>query len=174
MREVYAIWDMLKCNANNDFCPEIYTLLESKIVELLSSKQVLAEKLATTCVLLDRFLPHYHWTGFYLADSAQEKLFLGPYVGEVTDHTVISFGHGICGQAAGTKETYLIDDVCTQDNYLSCNIHVKSEIVVPILGDDAYVYAEIDIDSHKIAAFTQEDSTFLNKIAQFLHSEFCK
>jgi GAF domain-containing protein len=120
--------------------------------------------LQLVCDLLHREVPHYDWFGFYLAVPEERMLVLGPYQGESTDHVRIPYGRGICGQAAERKDTYVVDDVSAQDNYLACSIHVRSEIVVPVFSGDEVV-AEIDIDSHRPAAFSGEDRDFLEKLA---------
>ena len=71
------------------------------------------------------------------------------------------------GQAAQREETFVVQDVSRETNYLSCSPHVKSEIVVPVFKDGA-VAGEIDIDSHALAPFTQEDREFLEKAATLL------
>ena len=96
---------------------------------------------------------------------------LSPYVGEPTEHTRIPFGKGICGQAAERKETFLIQDVSKQTNYLSCSPKVKSEIVVPIFKNGDIV-GQIDIDSHTISPFTQDDQQFLEEISKELSKLF--
>lgn len=120
--------------------------------------------LQLVCDLLHREVPHYDWFGFYIAVPAERMLVLGPYQGDSTDHVRIPYGRGICGQAAERKDTFVVDDVSAQDNYLACSIHVRSEIVVPVFSDHA-VIAEIDIDSHRIGAFSLEDRKFLEKLA---------
>jgi len=94
---------------------------------------------------------------------------LGPFAGLPTDHTTIQFGKGICGQVAESNETFLVDDVTAQDNYISCNIDVKSEIVVPIIVNGINI-GQIDIDSNTASAFTSEDQELLewltDKIAE--------
>lgn len=114
------------------------------------------EKLRAICELLDREIVVFNWTGFYLASEDEERmLVLGPYVGEETDHTKIPFGRGICGQAAETLDTFVVQDVSEAENYLACSIDVKSEIVVPIMKGDTFV-GELDIDSHTKDAITDD------------------
>ncbi len=114
------------------------------------------EKLLKICELLDRNVDEFDWTGFYLVDPDEKNMLeLGPYVGEETDHTRIPFGKGICGQAANTKETFVVQDVSRAENYLSCSIHVQSEIVVPIFKNGELV-GELDIDSHTKNAITSD------------------
>jgi len=125
----------------------------NKIVQNNSERD---EKLKAICELLDQEVDLFDWTGFYLASEEEKRmLVLGPYVGEETDHTKIPFGRGICGQAAETLDTFVVQDVNQADNYLACSIHVQSEIVVPIMKGDKFV-GELDIDSHTKDAITPE------------------
>jgi len=122
------------------------------------------EILERICAALKDEVPHYNWVGFYLVDpDAERELVLGPYVGAPTDHTRISFGKGICGQAAATENTFIVQDVTLETNYLSCSPDVRSEIVIPILKEDVIV-GELDIDSHALAPFTDQDQAFLNTV----------
>ena len=90
--------------------------------------------LQLVCDLLQRQVAHYDWVGFYIAVPEQRMLVLGPYQGESTEHVRIPYGKGICGQASERRETFLVSDVNAQDNYLSCSLKVKSEIVVPVFA----------------------------------------
>ena len=121
--------------------------------------------LLQTCKLLKDKIYHYDWVGFYILDQASGQLILGPYVGKPTDHTTIPVGKGVCGQVAETKAIKVVQDVNQEDNYISCSIDVQSEIVVPVLKNDAFV-AEIDIDSHSPSPFTKADEDFLNSICK--------
>lgn len=125
----------------------------------------------STSQLLKSEISHYDWVGFYLLDSQNNQLVLGPYTGAATDHTHIPVGKGICGQVAASKKTMVVQDVREQDNYLACSMDVQSEIVVPILKDGQFM-AEIDIDSHAYAPFTMEDEQFLSAIAEKLSELF--
>jgi L-methionine (R)-S-oxide reductase len=146
---------------NQDFA----TLLIA-IREIVTSEETdRDEKLHAICALLEREVAHYDWVGFYLVDPAREReLVLGSFAGAPTEHTRIAFGQGICGQAADTEMTFVIQDVSQETNYLSCSPHVKSEIVIPIFKDGAVV-GEIDIDSHVLAPFTDADNVFLEQVA---------
>ncbi|UFK98068.1 GAF domain-containing protein [Kaistella faecalis] len=117
-------------------------------------------KLQKICHLLDQEIPYFNWTGFYFKNGDKEELILGPYVGAETDHTVIPFGKGICGQVAVSNETFVVPDVHDQDNYLSCSIDTKAEIVVPIIKNGENI-GQIDIDSHTLDPFTTEDREML-------------
>ncbi len=139
-----------------------------EIKEIINSELERNEKLLKICRILKEKVPHYDWVGFYLVDEEKEnELFLGPYAGEPTEHVRIPFGRGICGQAAERKETFVVQDVSKETNYLSCSPEVKSEIVVPIMKDGR-VLGELDIDSHSLAPFTDEDRQFLENVCRLI------
>jgi len=109
---------------------------------------------------------HYNWVGIYIIRGSH--LILGPWKGpNATDHTRIPIGKGVCGSAAKTGKTEVVDDVLSDNRYLACFVSTKSEIVVPIKKEGKIV-GEIDIDSDKIGAFTIKDKIFLEKIADML------
>ncbi|MFQ5743272.1 MAG: GAF domain-containing protein [Acidobacteriota bacterium] len=114
---------------------------------------------------LHRSCPDYHWTGIYLVDG--DQLMLGPYRGSPTEHTRISLGKGICGSAAISGQTEIVDDVASDSRYLACFPDTRSEIVVPIRRNGA-VIGEIDIDSQKPSAFNEQDQTYLELVAERL------
>lgn len=118
------------------------------------------EKLKAICQLLHDNISYYNWVGYYFANHETQTLHLGPYVGDVTDHTVIPFGKGICGQVAVSNENFVVPDVKAQDNYIACSITVKSEIVIPLFVNGQNI-GQIDIDSHVLDPFTNEDEAFL-------------
>ena len=134
--------------------------LKKRLSVILESPQDTNVKLLKVCQLLDREISYYNWTGFYFKNGDKDELALGPYVGAVTDHIIIPFGKGICGQVAVSGETFVVPDVHAQDNYLSCSIDTKAEIVVPIFKDGENI-GQIDIDSHSIDPFTKEDEEML-------------
>lgn len=106
-------------------------------------------------------LPHYDWVGFYLIETAKlpgaaDMLVLGPYVGAPTPHTRIPLNQGICGAAASSGQTIVVDDVHSDPRYLACSLETRSEIVVPIRVKGKIV-GELDIDSHTPAAFRDDD-----------------
>ena len=116
---------------------------------------------------LDKEVPYYNWTGFYFMNDEKQQLEIGPYVGAYTDHTVIPYGRGICGQVAVSGKTFEVPDVHAQDNYLACSLATKSEIVAPIYKGENLV-GQIDIDSHELDPFTQEDHDLLEAVANFV------
>jgi len=144
-----------------------FNLLLKQVKMIVNGKSGRDEKLKVICQLLKDNIDYYDWVGFYIADISKRILFLGPYVGEPTEHKRIPFGKGICGQAAERKETFVIQDVTKQTNYLSCSPKVKSEVVVPIFKNGEIV-GQIDIDSHSISPFTKDDYQFLKAICRNL------
>ena len=120
-------------------------------------------------LLHDRF-DDYSWIGIYFVEG--DELVLGPWRGpQATEHVRIPVGQGICGAAAASGVTEIVDDVNADDRYLSCFVSTRSEIVVPIVYD-RLVVAEIDIDSDRPAAFGENDRAFLERVAAAI-SEHC-
>ncbi len=142
-----------------------YDSLVKDVSEIISQNDGSRDQtLQQVCDLLEEKVEAFDWVGFYLVDpNAERELVLGPYVGEETDHTRIPFGKGICGQAAETNETFVVQDVSKEDNYLACSVHVKAEIVVPIKKNGEFV-AELDIDSHTKDSMTKAHREMLEEI----------
>ena len=144
--------------------------LKPRVIEILSTEnQTQDEKLQNICALLEKNISYYTWVGFYFANHKTKTLHLGPYVGAATDHTVIPFGKGICGQVAVSSENFVVPDVAAQDNYIACSFTVKSEIVVPLFVNGENI-GQIDIDSNVLDPFTEEDERFL----EFVNQEVAK
>lgn len=142
------------------------TELKQKLSSILgNSTDTTTEKLQKICTLLDQEISYFNWTGFYFRNGDKEELLLGPYVGAETEHTHIPFGKGICGQVAVSGETFVVPDVTKENNYLSCSISTKSEIVVPIFKNGENI-GQIDIDSHQIDPFTEEDVQLLEWLCE--------
>jgi putative methionine-R-sulfoxide reductase with GAF domain len=113
-------------------------------------------------VLHDRF-DHYTWVGIYLVEG--DDLVLGPWKGpQATDHVRIPIGQGVCGAAAASGRTEVVDDVSADERYLACFPSTRSEIVVPIVYEGRVV-GEIDIDSDTPAAFGEADREYLERVA---------
>ena len=138
--------------------------LKPKVTEItLNTNLTRDEKLLAVCQLLINSIAYYNWVGFYFANHESKTLHLGPYVGAETDHTVIPFGKGICGQVAVSNNNFVVPDVAAQDNYIACSFTVKSEIVVPLFVNVENI-GQIDIDSHVIDPFTEKDERFLEYV----------
>lgn len=118
------------------------------------------ERLLQVCQLLDHAFDYYNWTGFYFKNGDKNELKLGAFIGEETEHTIIPFGRGICGQVAVSGETFLVADVNNEANYLACSLKTQSEIVVPIFKNGENI-GQIDIDSHTPNAFSEKDQNLL-------------
>ena len=151
--------------------------LKNKIDQIVQGKKDSRAKLADICRVLHDTVEHYHWVGFYFINGDNKELKLAEFVGKPTEHTIIPFGKGICGQVAVSNENFVVQDVTEQDNYISCGIDVRSEIVVPIFVDGKNV-GQIDIDSHDMAPFKEEDESLLeyvcSKVAGIDLSEILK
>lgn len=144
----------------------IFDRLKPKVEHILGVPQLsTTEKLSQVCDLLQTSLSTYDWVGFYFANEAEKTLHLEAFAGEPTDHTVIPFGKGICGQVAESNENFVVADVKGQDNYIACSIHVKAEIVIPLFKGGKNI-GQIDIDSHTIDPFTEEDERFLEWVTK--------
>ncbi|HEY1272149.1 MAG TPA: GAF domain-containing protein [Terriglobales bacterium] len=130
-----------------------------KAVEELAMQSRSSEELMASVVKLlhDRMLK-YNWVGFYMLDDSVQPpiLVLGSFQGAMTPHTRIQLNQGICGAAASSGKTVVVDDVSADPRYLACSLETKSEIVVPVFVRGR-VAGELDIDSHFPAAFADED-----------------
>ena len=131
-----------------------------QVVERESESDVIVRE---TVELLHDRIDHYSWVGIYFVEG--DDLVLGPWKGPAaTEHVRIPVGQGVCGAAAASGQTEIVDDVDADPRYLACFVSTRSEIVVPI-SYDGLVVAEIDIDSDTPAAFTAEDREFLERVA---------
>lgn len=139
----------------------IFEILKPQIEGIILNNQyTVDERLLQICQLLESEIDYYNWVGFYFRNGDKEELVLGPYVGAPTDHTVIPFGKGICGQVAVSNQNFVVPDVSAQDNYIACSITVKAEIVIPIFVNAKNI-GQIDIDSNTPDPFTEKDERFL-------------
>ncbi len=118
--------------------------------------------------LLNAQMLKYNWVGFYMLETSGEPmLVLGHYKGAMTPHTRIPLNQGICGAAASSGKTVVVDDVKKDSRYLACSLETKSEIVVPVFANGK-VAGELDIDSHFAAAFTPEDRELVEYCAKLV------
>ena len=144
--------------------------LEIAIQQITTNEELtVSERLENICALLQSSVAHYDWVGFYFHHEQKPELHLKAFAGEPTDHTVIPFGKGICGQVAESNNNFIVPDVQAQDNYIACSINVKSEIVVPLLVDGKNI-GQIDIDSNTIDAFDKKDEQFLELVNRMVAS----
>ena len=129
-------------------------VLSKEIDTIIANKESKENKLQAICDYLESEISYYDWVGFYFINGNKQELKLAQYTGEETEHTIIPFGKGICGQ-----------DVAEQDNYISCGWKVKSEIVIPIFVDGENI-GQIDIDSHTANTFTEKDEELLEYVCK--------
>ena len=146
-----------------------FNKLKPKISDLVSNSSSLDKTLKDVCELLKYSVPYYDWVGFYFKNGEKEELKIGPYAGLATDHTIIPFGKGICGQVAVSSENLVVPDVNAQENYIACSLNVKSEIVIPLFVNNINI-GQIDIDSNTADPFTREDERFLEFVCESVAS----
>ena len=132
-----------------DLIPELDALAKSATSGEALMKGIVA--------LLHEKLTRYNWVGFYMLEKeGGDVLVLGPFKGTMTPHTRIPLNQGICGAAASSGRTIVVDNVNADPRYLACSLETKSEIVVPVFVKGK-VAGELDIDSHFLAAFGPDD-----------------
>jgi L-methionine (R)-S-oxide reductase len=127
--------------------------------------QAIAERLHET-------MPRYNWVGFYLIDPADAGILLiGPYMGSFTPNVRILLNTGLCGAAASTGQTVVVDDVSKDKRYLAGSSLVKSEMVVPIFVGKK-LKGELDVESYFTGTFTRAEQNFVeacaNVVAEYL------
>jgi GAF domain-containing protein len=146
----------------------------SRIDELRKEVAALAQAAASAkdlmngmCHLLHERMLKYNWVGFYMLEPGARPpmLVLDAFIGAMTPHTRIPLNQGICGAAASSGKTIVVDDVSKDPRYLACSLETKSEIVVPVFVNEK-VAGELDIDSHFPAAFAAEDQALIQYCAE--------
>ena len=142
----------------------------TELAQTVPSSQELMQ--AMVKVLHERMLK-YNWVGFYLLEPGAQPpmLVLGAFEGAMTPHTRIPLNQGICGAAASSGLTVVVDDVNQDPRYLACSLETKSEIVVPVFVRGKVV-GELDIDSHFAAAFTSEHQDLVQHCALLVGKKF--
>ena len=162
-----AIFEVLFISMTIEEKNILFPELKKEVVDLIKHHENQADQaMQALCDLLQSRIPYYNWVGFYFKNGEKEELKLRVFAGEPTDHTIIPFGKGICGQVALSNENFVVPDVKGQDNYIACSIDVKSEVVVPLFVNGENV-GQIDIDSHVLDPFSAEDERFL----EFVNAE---
>jgi GAF domain-containing protein len=141
------------------------TYLKETVLSIIASEQTTPYKLQAICDFLKNEISYYDWVGFYFKNGDKEELKLAEFSGEPTEHVIIPFGKGICGQVAVSNQNFIVPDVTAQDNYISCGWKVKSEIVIPIFVNSQNI-GQIDIDSHTINPFTKSDEELLEFVCE--------
>jgi L-methionine (R)-S-oxide reductase len=108
----------------------------------------------------------FHWTGIYEL-FPDNVLRLGPFIGAPTDHVFIGVGRGVCGTAVAERRNINVPDVRLESNYLACSTETRSELVILIRRGEK-IYAQVDIDSHQVAAFDETSVTGVQRVADWL------
>jgi L-methionine (R)-S-oxide reductase len=140
--------------------------IRNEVSELARAARDAGELMQSMVKLLHERILKYNWVGFYLLEPGADPpvLALGAFEGAMTPHTRIPLNQGICGAAASSGQTVVVDDVNTDPRYLACSLETRSEIVVPVFVHGKVV-GELDIDSHFPAAFTSEHQAFVQHCA---------
>lgn len=149
---------------------ERYELLCQQVESLAEGEENVVGVLANVSAAMKSVFPlEYFWVGFYLVaqHDGQNVLQLGPFQGTVACFT-IPYGKGVCGAAWAEKRTMVVPDVEEFPGHIACSSLSRSEIVVPILGEDGEVKGVIDIDSTELGTFDSVDALYLEKIAKIL------
>ncbi|HUO25560.1 MAG TPA: GAF domain-containing protein [Candidatus Aquilonibacter sp.] len=140
--------------------------IRHEVKELAQASPTAQDLMRAVCKLLHERMLKYNWVGFYMLEPGAKPpmLALGAFVGAMTPHTRIPLNQGICGAAASSGQTVVVDDVSKDPRYLACSLETKSEIVVPVFVKGKVV-GELDIDSHFPAAFGAEDQELVQYCA---------
>lgn len=145
-----------------------YALLAAQLRSLIEGERCFLPNLANASALIYQTLPDLNWAGFYLTDSAQNQLVLGPFQGK-TACIRIPWGKGVCGTAAKNDSVQRIDDVHQFPGHIACDSASNSEIVIPIHANEKVV-GVLDIDSPSLGRFTQADQAGLTRLAEILEA----
>ena len=143
---------------------ERYAAVAEEIASVLEGEPNLTARMATVASMLAASFDHYFWTGFYVVDPDKaDELVVGPYQGTL-GCLRIAFGRGVCGTAAATGKTQLVDDVHAFPGHIACDSRSVSEIVTPVFDSSGKLIAVFDVDSDAPAAFDATDAEWLERI----------
>lgn len=139
--------------------------IQAKVIDIINMNTFAEKTLQDICDYLKNEIDYYDWVGFYFKNGEKQELKLAQFAGKPTEHTIIPFGKGICGQVAVSNKNFVVQDVTEQDNYISCGFDVKSEIVIPIFKNGENI-GQIDIDSHHVSPFSEKDEELLEFVCK--------
>lgn len=143
---------------------ERYAAVADEIASVLQGEPNRVARMATVASMLANSFADYFWTGFYVVDEAKgDELVVGPYQGTLGCMR-IAFGRGVCGTAAATRETQVVEDVHAFPGHIACDSRSASEIVVPVIDGRGELIAVFDVDSERPAAFDAVDREWLERI----------
>jgi GAF domain-containing protein len=141
-----------------------YAELAKMIAAVVEGEANQVARMATVSSMLANAFEHFFWTGFYVVDPATgNELVVGPYQGTL-GCLRIAFGRGVCGKAAATGETQIVDDVNAFPDHIACDSRSLSEIVVPVLDTEGRLIAVLDVDATAPSAFDAADAAGLETI----------
>lgn len=141
-----------------------YLEVEEEILAVLEGEPNVTARMATVASMLADAFAQYFWTGFYVvAPDKEDELVVGPYQGTL-GCLRIAFGRGVCGTAAATRQTQLVEDVHAFPGHIACDSRSASEIVVPVLDASGALIAVLDVDATTPAAFDTEDQVALERL----------
>src|SRR5246500_1766534 len=143
--------------------------VRKEVTALAQAAPTAKDLMEGVCKLLHERMLKYSWVGFYMLEPGAKPpvLVLESFLGAMTPHTRIPLNQGICGAAASSGKTIVVDDVSKDPRYLACSLETKSEIVVPVFAHGKVV-GELDIDSHFPAAFTREHQELVQYCAMLI------
>ena len=145
---------------------ERYGAVAQEIAAVLEGETNLTARMATVASMLANTFESYFWTGFYVVDpEKREELVVGPYQGTL-GCLRIAFGRGVCGIAARSRQTQVVEDVNAFPGHIACDSRSMSEIVVPVVDVEGRLIAVFDVDSDMPAAFDATDAEWLERILQ--------
>jgi L-methionine (R)-S-oxide reductase len=141
-----------------------YAEVTQEIAAVIDGEDNLIARMATVSNILHNAFEHYFWTGFYLVDpNRPDELVIGPYQGSL-GCLRIAFGKGVCGTAAATRQTQIVDDVHAFAGHIACDARAQSEIVTPVITAAGDLIAVLDVDSDQKAQFDEADWQGLERI----------
>lgn len=141
-----------------------YAELEEEIAAVLDGETDRVARMATVASMLNDAFEHFFWTGFYIVDPAKgDELVVGPYQGTL-GCLRIAFGRGVCGAAAATRATQVVEDVHAFPGHIACDSRSASEIVVPVFDPAGALIAVLDVDATEKAAFDAVDAEALERL----------
>ena len=143
-----------------------YAAVAEELASVLAGEPNIVARMATVSAMLAASFEHFFWTGFYVVDpEKREELVVGPYQGTL-GCLRIAFGQGVCGTAARSRQTQIVDDVNAFPGHIACDSRSVSEIVVPVVDADGRLIAVFDVDAVAPAAFNRLDAEWLERILQ--------
>jgi L-methionine (R)-S-oxide reductase len=142
-----------------------YRRVFDQLREVLTETRSRVARLSTAAAVLHGKMPHFSWTGFYLLEDGD--LVVGPYQGPLAC-PVLRRAEGVCWAAVNGRRTILVPDVRRFPGHIACDARARSEIAIPLQGPEGRVWGVLDVDSHRLSAFSEADRAGLERIAGLL------